>query len=329
VVRSTLVLWDRAVDARLARFAPFARFGAAYPVVDRGRLLWVSAGYVASETYPLSTAAAWRGQAVRFLQAGFVGVVDARTGATAVYLRPDADPLSRAWATLVPEVVRPAEALPTAVRARLRYPEELFTTQLALLGNRRPGGVARTPEPFWWAGTAPGDPVTRLRIRAVIEVQVEPRVAAVVDGRVIEGEPRLLVMDYPEPYTLPGPSELARTVRREHPVGVAVEGTLRLVPFADGAVAIQTLYTDSGTVADLAMGWRGAVGRGPTIEAAMSQVRPLSATHGPLTPDAALEAARQWFRRLDSARAAGDWRSFGEAWSGLRSVLTAPGDSGR
>lgn len=323
---ATLVLDARAVGERLARFAPFARFGAAYPVVDRGRLVWVSAGYVASETYPLSQPVVWRGRRVRYLRAGFAGVVDAETGMTAVYLLPDADPLSRAWAGLVPDLVRPAAELPAQVRARLRYPEELFTTQLALVELRRPGGLARTPEPFWWVGPAPDDPVARLRLRAVVEVQLEPRVAAVVDGIVVDGRPRLTLLDYPEPFTLPGPSELLRTFGREPAEGAVVAGTLRLVPFVDGAVAIQTFYADSGTVADVAVGWRGAVGRGRTLPAAMAQIRPVSAVE-PGAPADALESARAWFRRLDSARAAGDWRAFGEAWDGLREALARPRDS--
>jgi hypothetical protein len=94
-------------------------------------------------------------------------------------------------------------------------------------------------------------------------------------------------------------------------------------------VAIQTFYTDSGTVADVALGWRGAVGRGPTLAAAILQVRPVTAGHPPLSPAGALEAAREWFRRLDSARAAGDWRAFGEAWTGLRGVLLPAPDSPR
>jgi uncharacterized membrane protein (UPF0182 family) len=328
VESGTLVLVDRAVSARLARFAPFARFGAAYPVVDGGRLLWVAPGYVASETYPLSVSVVWRGRAVRYLQAGFVGVVDARTGRTMLYLRPDADPLSRAWAGLAPDLVRPADALPPGVRARLRYPEELFTAQLSLLARQRPGGVARAPEPFWWAGRAPADRTVRLRMRAVIEVQMEPRVASVVDGYVLEGRPRLVVMDYPEPYTLPGPSEMVRSMGREPPEGAAVAGTLRLVPFADGAVAIQTFYTDSGTVADVAVGWRGAVGRGTTLEAALLQVRPVApGDEHPRTAQGSLDLARELFRQADSALAARDWRTFGEAFDGLRRLLGPARDS--
>jgi hypothetical protein len=322
----TVILIDRAVDARLARYAPFARFGAAYPAVVEGRVVWLSTGYVSSETYPLSLRVGWRGRGVRYLRAGFVGVVDAHSGATAVYLLPEPDPLSRAWAELVPEVVRPPDELPAALRARLRYPEELFTAQLALVGRRRPGGLARQPEPFWWVGPAPSDPVTRLRLRAVIEVQLEPRVAAVIDGYSENGRRRLAVMDYPEPYTLPGTAELARPFSRDVPERAAVAGTPRVEPFVDGALAIQAFYTDSGTVLDAAVGWRGAVGRGPTLVAALEQVRPIGPGDRPTTAAGALDVARDWFRRLDSARAVGDWRAFGQAWEGLRDVLRR-GDS--
>jgi hypothetical protein len=34
-----------------------------------------------------------------------------------------------------------------------------------------------------------------------------------------------------------------------------------------------------------------------------------------------LEAAREWFLRLDRARASSDWEAFGEAWTGLRAAL--------
>jgi hypothetical protein len=165
-------------------------------------------------------------------------------------------------------------------------------------------------------------------MRAVIEVQMEPRVASVVDGYVFEGRPRLVVMEYPEPYTLPGPSEMVRSLMREPPDGAAVAGTLRLVPFTDGAVAIQTFYTDSGTVADVALGWRGAVGRGPTLEAAMLQVRPVApGTERPRTAQGALDLARELFRQADSAIGMRDWRAFGEAFDGLRRLLGPARDS--
>jgi uncharacterized membrane protein (UPF0182 family) len=325
VGRATLVLSDRAIGARLARFAPFARFGAAYPVVADGTLLWLAAGYVWAEAYPLSHSIRWRRDVVRYLHASLLGVVDAHTGSTVLFLLPDADPLSRAWAALLPGLVRPASAIPPAVLPHIRYPHEQFTAQVALL--RAQAGRALPAEPFWWVGPAPGDSAVRLRLRAVDEVLREPRVAAIIEGTMRQGFQRLTVLEYAQPYVLPGPSELAREFRTAPTQGDAIPGTVRLIPFADGAVALQTFYADSGAVAGVALGWRGAVGWGRSLAEALGGVRPV--TPAVVLPRAvdALAAARDAFRRLDSARAVGDWKAFGDAWDSLERALRRSRDS--
>jgi hypothetical protein len=325
VGRATLVLADRAVGARLARFAPFARFGPAYPVVADGALVWLAPGYVWAEAYPLSRLVAWRGEGVRYLRASLLGVVHAHSGATELFLLPDADPLGRAWAALLPGLIRPANAIPEPVLRHARYPDEQFGVQVALLRAQPPR--ARAAEPFWWVGPAPGDSVTRLRIRAVDDVQLEPRVAAIIEGTMRQGAQRLTVLAYPQPYALPGPSEMAGEFRAEPIPGAAVPGTVRLTPFADGAVALQAFYADSGTLAGVLLGWRGSVGRGRSVAEAMGHVRPV--TPPGMLPGGvdALAAARAAFLRLDSARAAGDWKAFGDAWDALRRALLRNRDS--
>jgi len=331
-----IVLSDRAVGDRLARVAPFARFGAAYPVIANGVLSWVAPGYVWSEAYPLSVVSRWRGRQVRSLHMGFIGVVDARSGATGVYLAPDADPISATWATLAPEIVRPADALPESVRAGLRYPVELFQVQLELLRRTdwRPGqagGAARTPEPYWWVGESFADSVSRLRLRAVIEVQLDARVAAIVDGTVAEGTPRLSVVAYPEPRTLPGPSELVHEFAEDASGDAAIPGVLKLAPFPDGAIAVQAFYAEPRgpaappRLAEVAVGWRGAIGRGPDLATAVRRIR---VARPPPEPAAdRWTDARRWFDRLDAARVSGDWLAFGEAYAALKRLLTLPPDS--
>jgi uncharacterized membrane protein (UPF0182 family) len=330
VRRSTVVLSDRAVARRLARVAPFARFGAAYPVVSDGKLLWVSAGHVWAEAYPLSVPTIWRGRRVRYLRSGLVGTVEARSGETRLYLTPDADPLSSAWRVLVPEVVAPADSIPPEILPLLRYPDEVFTVQLNLLRRTdwRPGsdgGVARAPERFWWVGPSPGDPEPRLRRRAVLEVQVEPRVSALVEGTVVDGGATLRVIAYPEPFTLPGPSELLDEFAEDAGPEAAIPGVLKLVPFDDGAIAVQAFYAVPGVatgpprLAEVAVGWRGAVGRGRDLPAALRRIS-ISAEREGARPDVWQEA-RQWFEQLDAARAAGDWAAFGEAYSALKRLF--------
>jgi len=319
VPSGSVVVVERAVASRLARFAPMARFGAAYPVVANHRLVWLSPGYVAAEGYPLSAPVVWRGRRVRYLQVGLIGTVDAATGATEVYLTPAADPVSQAWARLVPGLIRPAAQLPPAIAVHVRYADELFGAQLQLLRDRP--GRARAAEPQWRVGTAVGDTTVRLRLQAVDEVQLDARVAGVIEGSVVQGLPHLRVLRYPEPYALSGPSELESGFRSAAPAGAAIGGAVRLVPFEDGAVSVQAFYADSGTLAGVVAGWRGMVGRGQNAAEALEHLQESGSGSPAPVAGTPFEAAREWFQRLDRARAEGDWRAFGDAWAGLRAAL--------
>jgi len=326
VPSGSVVVTERSVAARLARYAPFAAFGTAWPVIVDGRMLWVAWGYVAREIYPLGTAVGWRDERVRYLRAGFLGTVDAATGVTRVYLARGADPLSRAWQGVLPELVAGWDSVPAALSGQLRYPEELFNAQVQLL--RGQARRARVAEPYWWVGTAPGDTAVRLRVRAVDEVALEPRVAAVIEGVLERGQPRLRVLSYPEPYALAGPSEIEAEFAAAAPGGATIPGRLRVVPFDDGAVALQAFYADSGTFMGMVAGWQGSVGTGATPLEALRHVSARGdATSIPgATP---FEAAQEWFRRLDRARSEGDWTAFGTAWNGLRRALGLPAGPSR
>jgi uncharacterized protein len=324
VPAGSVVVAERAVADRLARYAPFATFGAVWPAVIDGRLLWAAWGYVAREIYPFGSPVAWRRAQVRYLRAGFVGTVDAATGATSVYLAREADPVSVAWRQVLPDLVKAPEQLPPALVGQLRYPEELFGAQVRLL--RGLAGRARVANPYWWVGTAPGDTVIRLRLRLVDEVYQEPRVAAVIEGVLDRGRPGVRVLRYHEPYVLAGPSEIAREFAGAAPSEAAAPGALVLAPLDDGTAAFQSFYDSTGAILGVVAGWPGAVGRGATALDALRHASPRadSAAARGATP---LDMAREWFRRLDRARAEGNWTAFGVAWDGLRAALgLSPGE---
>jgi len=336
----TEVLWDRAVALRLARVAPFARFGAPYPVLHGERLVWVAAGYVWAEGAPLVTPVEWRGRRVGYLRSGIVGIVDASSGATAVYLLPDADPLSRAWARRYPGLVEPQDSIPDFVRSALRYPEGLFRAQLAALTGSDPRlrdttATRRTPQAYWWVGGLPGDTIPRLRLRAAVErsgpVPGATDLAAIADGVVRDARDELTVLVLANPDAQPGMDALLRTTAGTDAANGWVPGALKAIPFPDGVVALRSAYAETSTTVPphlsvVTVGWRTALGRGPTIAAALSDVRVAPAPTG---SSAAWVDARRWFRMLDSARIAGDWVAFGHAYDSLRVLLGAPPDTGR
>jgi hypothetical protein len=90
-------------------------------------------------------------------------------------------------------------------------------------------------------------------------------------------------------------------------------------------VGIQTYYADPGApgvppwVAEVSVGWRGVVGRGPSLALAAARVAAV-APERPAEADL-LPTLREWFDRLDRARSAGDWEAFGVAWERLRGLL--------
>lgn len=345
VSRTDLVLWHRDVSRRLERFAPFAAFGRAYPVVARGSILWLADGYITGESFPLAPRAAFRGRKVRALGAGLIGVVDARTGETRVYLRPDADIMSAAWQSLAPGVVRPAAQFPADLLRAVRYPAELFDVQgelvargLGLPGSLEPGArSARSPgvraaRAAWWVGPVPWDTAVVLRRVVILERGSPPVVAAVLDGRVYEGALRLDVARGDRGDRIPGPSEAARRLAELWPPDTLVaEGPVRAALAGDQVLALKSHYSVPGdlTVPPRLLGvaavWGSRAARGRSFDDAL---RSLLAQPPP--PPAASEdwiAAAEWFRRLDEARRSGDWTAFGRAYDALRRILSGRGDT--
>ncbi len=344
------VLWHRAVAARLDRYAPFARFGAPYPVVADGRLCWLAWGYVSSEAFPLSVLSQWRGRGVRYLRASFLGVVDAYSGETQVYVTDDPDPLSAAWAALAPDVVRPVERVPQALRPHLRYPEELFAVQLPPATAGVPvgwPGVRRLPalsrggddttltaprEPFWMLGTLPGDERVRLRLRHLAERGEPGMLAAVTDGYVNGTRPVLRVVRLARPLAHQGPSRFAAETAGDPSPSSAGAGPVTTLVFDGGIVSFRPVFAlptrdeDPPRLQEVVAGAGDAKGSGGGAAAALRDLGAAARYAGGSTAD--WGAAREGFRRLDAARQAGDWAAFGRAYEQLRRLLRAPADSG-
>ncbi|GBD33323.1 hypothetical protein HRbin33_02306 [bacterium HR33] len=329
-----LVVWRRAASDRLERYAPFAAFGQPYPAVAGGRLYWMAEGYVSSRTFPLSVSVRWRGREVRYLRAPFLGVVDAHSGATAVYAVGD-DPLASEWARLAPDVVRDGSELPVELRAQRRYPEELFEIQVALrqrdTSTTLP--VARLgegrKEPVWLFASSPADPVSRLRLRAVIEAGDPSRLAAVADGAIVGGEAQFRVIRLARAWSGPTPTSL----ETEQMPNARIGGRVRSYVFPDMLAFTRTWYaagTGDGAPriwqvsVHLGVGAGRGVRQGEAVRAAVESLRSSGDSN------ALWRQLREWFDRMDAARVAGDWAEFGRAYEEIRRLLGAvPNTVGR
>ncbi len=136
ITAQSRLLMRRNVRARIAALAPFLTFDQdPYIVVgDDGRLQWIIDAYTSSSTYPYSAAANLDGQSVNYARNSVKAVVDAYNGTVTFYIFDASDPVLAAWRGIYPDLFKDASAMPTWLRAHVRYPESLLSLQADVYG---------------------------------------------------------------------------------------------------------------------------------------------------------------------------------------------------
>src|SRR6185503_16342923 len=247
-----------------------------------------------------------------------------------------------AWADVAPEIVRPSQELPEDLAQHLRYPQELFRAQLALLrgqAGREGAAIGAAPAPpsgdaagvagrsarengAWWTGPWIGDTTPRLRLVAALDDAGAESVSALVQGSMVNRVPTLEVVHLSPAVELATAAEVSQRLAGTHAPVVGVMGPRRSVPFHDGVLTVQTAYaTGQGwpRLVDVIVQWGSIVARGTTLESAIRSAINSRGRPGESTADW-LEA-RRWFDRLEQSRAKGDWAGFGRAYDELRRLL--------
>ena len=184
------LLLRRMIRDRVRRLAPFLKLDRdPYIVAADGRLIWIIDAYTTSDRYPYAQRTVERGtdadpipvpggtapDTARTTGAGRETVaatftmpriynyirnsvkitVDAYDGTVTFYLVDTTDPIALAYARMFPTLIRPISAMPEALRAHLRYPEDLFQVQSNVLNTYH----VQDPQVFYngedvWTGAA-------------------------------------------------------------------------------------------------------------------------------------------------------------------------------
>jgi hypothetical protein len=346
---SVRVAWRLSPESRLEALAPFIDWGApSAAYVDR-RLVWLTDGYIAARTFPTVDTLRWRGQLINSLRAGFVGVIDAETGVTRIFLRQTAGPVAEAWAALAQGVIEPADAMPPAVTAVLRYPSDLLAVQARALADAdlsigTPAGATDSARGVPWPPSLAWRPGAMPSLVIAFERPREGRLSAALEGRVAAGELEARLVRIDSAVGLAAPETLAarwhRFVTFEQlrdsvsAAGARVEPSavrIWLGPRALGEYEVVYARRRSGAVSvawvSVAAGPR--LGAGHTPVEAWSNLRGASAPLPPGATRSQLEEARRWLGRADSALRRGDLTAFGRAFEALKAILQAPADSTR
>jgi uncharacterized protein len=150
VNKDSQILYDRKPKDRVAAVAPYLTLdNDAYPAIVNGRIVWIVDGYTTTDQYPYSTveqlsqviadsnvkAPAYSLDNMNYIRNSVKATVDAYSGKVTLYAWDPSDPLLRTWEKIFPATVKPESKMSTQLLAHVRYPQDLFKAQRAILGS--------------------------------------------------------------------------------------------------------------------------------------------------------------------------------------------------
>ncbi|HWH03381.1 MAG TPA: UPF0182 family protein [Gemmatimonadales bacterium] len=321
--RGRTLVWRRDAVERFEALAPFARFEMPVPILSGDSLWWVSWGSVEAETFPLVDTVMVDGRTLRYRQPGLVGALNAVSGSTRLWLAPQTDSLTAAWARLVAPLVAPAESMPPALRRALPYPAEAFDIQARILARTIPlpdstyRWLPLVPEhPFKLAAPGPDSATEVWYAQAFVDSTRQSTFGGILAGAMTAKGPRLFFWT-PKPSTIPAPLSSDRERR---------SGVERVWPTDVGVVTVQARFLEPEGNPVPAKLDSVYVSVGPDVAADVSAPAALRALlRGPNlgegTPTVSLRRARALFARMDSALATGHLARFGTLYDSLRALL--------
>ena len=145
------LLYNRTPKERVEAVAPWLTIdGDPYPAVVDGRVQWIVDAYTTTNGYPYAShttlgdttadsltddqrSVVARQNRVNYIRNSVKATVDAYSGEVKLYQWDTQDPVLKTWMKAFPHTVQPKSAIPPALMAHLRYPQDLFKVQRQLL----------------------------------------------------------------------------------------------------------------------------------------------------------------------------------------------------
>ncbi|HWC11398.1 MAG TPA: UPF0182 family protein, partial [Acidimicrobiales bacterium] len=144
ITPSSKAIYIRDIDDRVRKAAPFLKYDSdPYPIVYKGRMLWIYDAYTTTSRYPYSERAdTTRLAGVSGLNSNFNYVrnsvkvaIDAYDGTMTYYVMDSNDPIVRAYQKAFPKLFTDGSRMEPELREHLRYPEDLFRVQTNMYGR--------------------------------------------------------------------------------------------------------------------------------------------------------------------------------------------------
>jgi len=266
------ILFNRLIGERVTALAPFipALDRDPYMVVAEGRLFWIYDAYTTSTRYPYSTPAG----GVSYIRNSVKFVIDAYHGTITAYLADPDDPIAATWARVFPDLLRPLDEMPPALREHVRYPEDIFAlqsrvfttyhmTQPAVFYNREDqwevpvvtdGSESITMQPYYTIMRLPGESEPEFIQMLPFTPRGRDNLAAWLVAR-SDGEHYggLRVFEFPKQKVVFGPSQVVSRIAQDQMISPQITlwnqqgsqvlwGTLMVIPIEESLVYVRPLY---------------------------------------------------------------------------------------
>ncbi|SRX80736.1 hypothetical protein MPP7335_02480 [Mycolicibacterium parafortuitum] len=146
------ILFNRDPAKRVEAVAPWLTTDTTvYPAIVNERIVWIVDGYTTLDNYPYSESMSLSSattdsnevaqnrlqldKQVSYIRNSVKATVDAYDGTVTLYAQDEQDPVLQAWMKVFPDSVKPKSDISQELQEHLRYPEDLFKVQRALLAK--------------------------------------------------------------------------------------------------------------------------------------------------------------------------------------------------
>jgi uncharacterized membrane protein (UPF0182 family) len=322
------MVFIRDPKARVEKVAPFLTVdGDPYPVVDSasGHIVWMVDAYTTIANYPyserqslsdLTHTSLRQGQKdrqINYIRNSVKATVDAYNGTVTLYAWDPSDPVLTAWSHVFPGLIKPAGEMPDSIRSHVRYPQDLFDVQRALLAQYHVNDPvafyngsdrwAVPPDPFeptlgdqppyYVLANAPGQQgrTAEFQLTSPMLVNNSNNLAAYISADSDAGPNygHLTVLKVSDKGAVQGPGQVANTFRTNSPIAAnikllsgtgtessVIHGNLLTLPLGDSFLYVEPLYAASTypTLQRVLVSYGNNLGFGATLDDALSDFKP-------------------------------------------------------
>jgi uncharacterized membrane protein (UPF0182 family) len=333
------ILYNRDPKQRVEQVAPWLSVdGDPYPAVVNGRIVWLVDGYTTTDDFPYSARTTLgdvtqdsltnaqrqlvgNRDEVNYIRNSVKATVDAYDGTVTLYAWQPDDPVLRTWEKAFPGSIKPISEMSPALRAHLRYPQDLFKVQRDLLTRYHVTNaqvfysgqeVWRVPAdptsksgadqpPYYLTVQMPGQGKPAFSLTTTLVPVQRPNLSAFV---AVDADPgpdygTMRVLQLPPDTAVPGPGQVQNKFESDPDVSktlsllrgggsAVVLGNLLTLPVGGGLLYVEPVYVqaNSGTqyplLRKVLVAFGNRIAFEDTLQAALDQV--FSGNSGAVTP---------------------------------------------